>query len=189
MVNVKITDNTGKIMKSLEDLKNLQVYVGVPEEKASRKEKDEGINNAELAFLMTNGVRKKSMREDMYADVQKHGYHAAYDLYIQSHGSPLWRIPPRPIIQPAIEADKENISAFLKEALKAALDGDADKAMQYLEKAGMEGQAAAQDWFTDPKNGWDPNAQSTISQKGSANPNIDTGELRKAITYVVAKGE
>lgn len=187
MVRVTTHDNTDDLKRALDGLKEMQVYVGVPEEESSRE--DEDITNAELAFLMTNGVRQRPMRKDMEADVEAHGYHAAYDMYVQSHGSPLWQTPPRPIIEPAIEDDTAVISELLGEALKAALDGDRDKAMEYLNKAGLEGQAAAQDWFTNPKNGWTPNAQSTIENKGSDKPNIDTGELRKSITYVVKKGK
>jgi hypothetical protein len=200
MVKVSINDNSDKLIKALEGFKNLQVYVGVPEENSSREiKKSEGINNAELAFILTNGVRQLPMRKEMESDVEKHGYHAAYDMYLQSHGSPLWQIPPRPIIQPAIEDDKEEISELLKKAMQAFLDGDYNKGMEYLNKAGLEGQAASQDWFTNPKNGWPPNAKSTIEGwdspwgqhfdgKGSNRPNIDTGELRKAITYVVKEG-
>lgn len=188
MVKVTTTDNSSQLMKAIDGLADLQVYVGVPEQNISRKDHDEGINNAELAFLMTNGVRRQSMREEMYADVQKHGYHKAYDMYIQSHGSPLWQIPPRPIIEPAIEDDKDEIAKLLGEALKAILDGNRIKALEYLNKAGLEGQAASQDWFTNPKNGWEPNTPATVGRKGSSNPNVDTGSLRTAITYVV-KGE
>lgn len=187
MVKVTIKDNMDKLKKALDVLDNMQVYVGVPEEDSSRE--DEEITNAELAFLLTNGVRQRPMRKEMETDVEKHGYHAAYDMWVQSYGSPLWQAPPRPIIEPAIEDDKETISNLLGEAGKAVLDGDKDKAMDYLNKAGLEGQAAAQDWFTNPKNEWAPNAQTTIDEKGSDRPNIDTGELRKAITYVVKKGE
>lgn len=165
MVKITTHDNTDAVKKALDAIKDMQVYVGVPEEGSSRE--DEEITNAELAFLMTNGVRQSTMRKEMESDVDKHGYHKAYDMYVQSHGSPLWQIPPRPIIQPAIEDDKEIISDLLKEALKAALDGDVATAMKFLEKAGLEGQAASQDWFTNPKNGWVPNAQSTIDVKGS----------------------
>ena len=45
-------------------------------------------------------------------------------------------------------------------------------------------------WFTDERNNWPPNAPSTIEKKSKNgkikdNPLIDTGELRKSITYVV----
>lgn len=185
MVNITVASRTAEIKQALEAIKGMQVYVGIPEENSSRQEEQEGINNAELAFLMTNGVRSKEMQKDMESDVNKHGYHKAYDMYIQSHGSPLWQIEPAPIIEPAIEADKDQISALLGEAIKAVLDGDLKTAEDYLNKAGLEGQAASQDWFTSPKNGWPENAESTIKQKGSDKRNINTGELRKAITYVV----
>ena len=186
--NVSVRASGGgiaEIQRSLEELKKMDVLVGIPEEKSSRP--DEGINNAELAFIHTNGVRRKAMREDMADDILRHGYHKAYDMYIQAHGSPLWHSPPRPIIEPAIEADKEKIAELMGEAAKAILDGDSDRAKEYLNKAGLEGQGASQDWFTNPENGWAPNSPLTVEAKGSDKPLIDKGELRKAITYVVRK--
>ena len=183
-INVSVpNDRTDELRKALDKLKKSEVLVGIPQEKSSRP--DEGINNAELAFIQTNGIRRKSMREDMASDIQEHGYHKAYDMYIQTHGSPLWNAPPRPIIEPAIEDDKEKITEILGEAAKAMLDGDVDKAKEYLNKAGLEGQAASQQWFTNTKNGWAPNSPLTIAAKGSDKPLIDKGELRKAITYVI----
>lgn len=187
MVNVSVKDNTYKVFKGLENLKGMQVYVGIPQEKTSRNKEE--ITNAELAFILSNGVRNYEMRKQMEDNVAAKGYHKAYEMYLQTHGSPKWQIPPRPIIEPAIEDDKENISEILKEAMKAELNGDHALALEYLNKAGLEGQAVSQDWFTNEKNGWAPNAPYTIEQKGSDKPNIDTGELRKAITYVVEDGE
>ena len=40
-------------------------------------------------------------------------------------------------------------------------------------------------WFENPQNGWPPNSPRTIRRKGSDQPLVDTGEMRKAITYVV----
>lgn len=187
MVNVSVKDNSNILEKALEGLKDMEVYIGIPEEKSSRPKLDEGINNAELAFVHTNGIRTKSMRKDMKDDIDQFGYHAAYDMYIQAHGSPLWQSPPRPIIEPSIEDDKETISEYMQEAVKAIMDGDKAKAEYYLNLAGQEGQKAAQDWFTNPKNGWAPNSPHTTEEKGSDRPLIDTGELRKAITYVIRK--
>lgn len=165
----------------------MEVYVGIPEEKSNREDEAEAINNAELAFIHTNGIRRQAMRAEMQNDVERHGYHAAYEMYIQAHGSPLWHSPPRPIIEPAIEDDKEKIAQLMGEAMKAILEGDANKAEQYLNKAGLEGQGAAQDWFTNPKNNWAPNSPVTIERKGSSKPLINIGELRKSITYVIRK--
>lgn len=151
---VKQLDNENKLEQQLKELKKLSVLVGIPQEKASRPELGEKVNNAELAYIHTNG-------------------------------SPIRNIPPRPIIEPAIKDSKEQIGDQLAKAAKATLDGKDGK--PYLEKAGIIGQNASRGWFTNPKNGWQPNSPLTISKKGSDKPLIDTGELRKSITYVVRK--
>ena len=50
---VKVNDNTEEILKGLLALKDIDVLVGIPQEKSSRK--GEPITNAELAFIHTNG--------------------------------------------------------------------------------------------------------------------------------------
>lgn len=182
-VDVNVTDRTNKIKEALEKLKTMDVLVGIPQKDDSRL--GDPITNAELLFIHTNGVRAKSMRIAMRNNIDEFGYHKAYEMYIKSNGSPLWNSPPRPVIEPAIEADKETIAELLKQALQAGLDGDFELAKQYLNKAGLEGQAASQDWFTDPRNGWAPNSPLTIKRKGSDKPLIDSGELRKSIVFIV----
>lgn len=108
-------------------------------------------------------------------------------LYIHTNGSPANNIPPRPVIEPAIQDSKEEIGTLLKEAILKALEGDTGGAMSGMEKAGLQGENAAKGWFTNPKNNWARNAESTIKQKGSSKPLIDTGQLRKSITHIVKK--
>jgi len=105
-------------------------------------------------------------------------------MYIQTNGSEVMNIPPRPVIEPAIEANKEMLTGTLGAAMTAELDGDHAAAVVNLRKAGTQGANAAKRWFTDPRNGWAPNAPSTIARKGSDRPLIDTGELRRSITHV-----
>ncbi|GAB6170553.1 hypothetical protein JCM15765_03880 [Paradesulfitobacterium aromaticivorans] len=178
------SDKTKEMFENLKALTQVDVLVGIPEEKSSRE--DEGINNAELAFIHTQGIRSKSMRNEM--DESK-PYNEALQMYLEEHGSPLWHSPPRPMIEPAIE-DPDNqkiLSEQLRQAADDALSGDFDAMNTDLEKAGMLGQNLVRDWFTNPKNGWEPNSPLTVEQKGSDNPMIDTGELRKSISYVVRK--
>lgn len=106
-------------------------------------------------------------------------------MYIHTNGSPLKGIPARPVIEPAIKArgNKQAIEAELKASALAALDGK--PAVTFLRRAGLTAQNAAKAWFTDPRNGWAPNAPSTIRAKGSNRPLIDTAQMRNAITYVV----
>ena len=136
--------------------------------------------------------------------------------FIHTKGSPLNKIPPRPFVEPAIE-DSENaemISVELRKAVESALDGDKDKMSKALVRAGMQGQNAVRDWFTNPKNNWAPNSPYTVLTKlqktnssiakdavryvdeggkleditgleGMTQPMIDTNQLRKAVTYVI----
>ena len=136
--------------------------------------------------------------------------------FIHSNGSPLNNIPARPFIEPAIE-DPENaemIAVELRKAVESALAGKLDAMSKALVKAGKQGQNAARDWFTNPKNGWAPNSPYTVLQKikkkrdstsraivryvaeggslsnitgleGMTQVLIDTDQLRKAVTFVV----
>lgn len=170
--------NLGDLLKKIA---KKQVYVGIPEEKAPRKKGE--ISNAQL-------------------------------MYIHTHGSPLKNIPERPVIEPAIEArgNKEPIANELKEAARAVLNGKPQEAERRLKRAGMLGQNAARAWFTDPRNGWPPDSEATVKRKlklskqqygdlqeavnqglitasDLTQPLIDTGQLRKSITYVVKEEE
>lgn len=110
-------------------------------------------------------------------------------LYIHTNGSPVRNIPPRPVIEPAIEDAGEQISADMGKAATMAIDGNVESAKGQLARAGMRGQNVSRAWFTNSKNGWAPNSAETIRRKGSSRPLIDHGELRKSITYVVRKGK
>ena len=173
-----------KIKEDMKKLMNLDVLVGVPEDESARTDPDgEVVNNAQLCYLHTNG-------------------------------SDLQHIPKRPIIEPAIAAHKEEISAQIKKVGEFALAGNTNKANAQLKKVGILGQNIIRSWFLDPRNGWPPNSQSTIKEKllktpgklgrdirayvdaggslnditgleGMIHPLIDSGQLRKAMTYVI----
>ena len=189
-VNVKHTENAGGfngLVSRLQKLKKRRLMVGIPEKKAARQ--NEHINNAQLLYILSHGVRKKSMRDEMQPKLDAGmKYSAAYQLYIMSHGSPLWQIPPRPVLEPAIEAHKDAIVELFNAVIKAAARGNPEATDRAIHRCGMAAQNYCRDWFTDPRNGWPPNSPRTIAMKGSARPLIDTGTMRKAITYVVEEG-
>lgn len=79
---------------------------------------------------------------------------------------------------------------MMKKAAQLAFTGRFDEAVNQLRKVGMRGQNVSRAWFVNPDNGWPPNSpsvQSAKRAKGSDDPKplIDTGELRKSITYFV----
>jgi hypothetical protein len=184
-----ITDGSVKAAKNISDLSQMRVYVGIPESRNARQH-GRKVTNSEILFFNTNGVRSLDARRIMGATMINRGisYKAARDLYVQSKGSMAFQIPPRPVIEPAIEAP-ENQEAIVRELKQCGidmLDGKRDAAVTDLRRAGMEGQNRARAWFDDPRNGWAPNAQSTIRRKGSAKPLIQFDEMRKSIIYVLA---
>ena len=106
-------------------------------------------------------------------------------LFIHTNGSPVRGIPPRPVLQPAIENDKERVGEMLGKAIDAATSGNKEQVVPALERAGMYGANICKAWFVNPSNSWKPNSPETEKRKGSKRPLIDTAEMRKSITYIV----
>jgi hypothetical protein len=109
---------------------------------------------------------------------------------IQMFGSITNKIPPRdflfmPIQSHAKEIIKDMQSLVVKKAVMAG---------EYKKVYGLLG-AAALKWVleafaTRGFGQWAPNAPSTVDQKGSGAPLIDTGQLRRACAFdVVGKGK
>lgn len=175
----------GAVKAAIQKLTQKDVLVGIPAEKATR-EKSKEINNAELLYIHTHGVRTPAMRQEMQQNMDKGmTYSKAHQLYIREHGSPAMAIPPRPVLEPSIQANKEAIGKWLKKASQDSLAGKPEQSRFNLEKAGERAAMGARLWFKDQRNNWPPNSPRTIKRKGSDKPLIDTGEMRKAITYVV----
>lgn len=91
-------------------------------------------------------------------------------------------IPERPFITNAVRDNKEKYARFLKSAGKGILI-DNEPPRLALEKLGLMGQGDIQEEITNLSS--PPNAASTIRQKGSSNPLIDTGQMRGSVTYKV----
>ena len=179
-------DNTLKAIKGVKELEGMDVLVGITEETASREEGE--VNNAHLVAWHTKGVRANSMKREMDTAVEEGGtYNEAMSLYITSHGSPLWKIPPRPIIEPAIEApgNKERIEEDLKIAAEAMLAGEEENAVAALHVAGTDAMNIVKLWFDDPRNNWPDISDKTKKAKGSNKILVDSSQLKNAITYVV----
>ena len=170
------------LMDRMRQLSSQKVCVGVPAEDAERKDSD--VNNADLVYIHTHGVRPPNVRAEMQTNINKGvKYSAAMQMYIREHGSFAYQVPPRPIIEPAIENSKESIGELLGNAAKQTAEGK--NVQKALEAVGLEAQEDVKDWFTDSKNGWAPNAESTIKKKKSNKPLIDTGALQGSITFVI----
>lgn len=171
-------DRSKDLEASLKLLASREVLVGIPAAKGQRKAEpgeDAAMTNAEIG-------------------------------YIQETGSPARNIPARPFLIPGIRKARETIVAQLRAAGKAALDGNERGVLTALNKAGLLGQNAVRNMFVD--NEWPALAESTLDkrtpatrgengkllrrgksrrERGNINPLILSGQLRKAISYIVQK--
>lgn len=178
-------DNTKSLLKGLAALAENRAYAGVPATTAGRKDEKTPINNAELMF-------------------------------IHEHGAPEANIPARPVVHPAIRKAQPQITAALFATGKLALNGGADAVDKGLNAVGLIAQNAMrarissgpfaplspktiaqraakrgtkrrkgeQQYLDLVAGGMSPaNAQSAAGIK----PLIDTGQLRRALTYVIRK--
>lgn len=187
MVNVEHKEyNEGitGVFKRLAAIKKRAIYVGVPNQTKHRK--GDKIDNAQLLFIHTYGARSSDMIDEMGEKISRgYKYSSAFSLYVQTHGSPLWRIPPRPVLTPAIQSNRASITEKYAGIAKAAAKGDYEGLDRAVAKTGLTAQNACRAWFLDPRNKWPANSPSTVKKKKSSNPLIDEGELRKSIIYVV----
>lgn len=179
-------DMPGDLLKSLDDLARKTVCIGIPQEKDSHRR--DGITDAELLYIHTNGVRDKTMIREMQHDLDSGTpYSVAHELYVHENGSPLWQSPPRPVLEPALDSVKDEIALIMKEAVNVALEGgniDVE-----LQKVGQLGENTARGWFNNPENKWPANSEETIKRKGSDRPLIDTGQLKRSIKYVIKESD
>lgn len=185
-IDVQVTEvDKGDLKKVIDALLKLaedELLVGVSADTAGRG-RGEDINNAELAYIHTNGVRAAGMKAETDKAVEEGTpYPLALQAYIKEHGSPAYRVPPRPFLEPGIEKHLDLVESGMKAALQDVLDGGDGRAQR--ERLGATMAAKVQAYFQED-NGWPPNAPSTIKKKGSAQPLVDTGVLRQSITYII----
>lgn len=178
-ITVARSSQNAAFQESLAKLRKVAVFVGIPASTGQDRQ-DELRQMAETAGKKRKARIQRALRS---------GINNAELLFIHSKGSELRGIPARPVIEPAIEADdnREAISAELATAAQGVLEHNPSKTLRGMKRAGLAGQNASRDWFTDPRNNWPENAPSTIAEKGSERPLIDTGALRAAITYVIGE--
>lgn len=160
---LKITqDKTADIFRSIDELVKSRVLVGIPDTAAGREPDPDDPNppsNATIGYLMETGDDEMNL-------------------------------PARPFLVPGIENAQERITYQLGSAALAAVLGDASAVDASLAKAGLIAQASVRAEITDGN--FAPLKERTIKARllrgrTGTKPLIDTGQLRNAVTYVVAR--
>ncbi len=88
------------------------------------------------------------------------------------------KIPPRPWLIPGVQSATQDITDTIASGIEKGQTLD-----ETLDQIGAFAAGATQQYITDLKT--PPNAPSTIAQKGSDNPLIDTGSMRASVTWKV----
>lgn len=134
--------------------------------------------------------------------------------YINEHGDPAQRIPPRPFMEPGLARCRDEVREAMAQGVQQL--GTGGTLRPAAERVGLICQASIRGVFTD--NDWKPlsprtimaRAQRTVSKRkgfdeksdrqqqnmlakelarrANDRPLIDTGALRQSITYVVTEG-
>lgn len=181
---IRVTiDKVKDIAKGLETLASVRVMAGVPSTKAPRTDEGQPINNAQL-------------------------------MYIHENGAPEINLPARPVVHPAIKEVQPHLIAIFEGAAHHALAGNKEAVMQDYNAAGIVAQNAMRKRITDgPFAPLSPRTiaaraakagrgrrkgeqqyldlvKSGVSALEAQNatgikPLIDTGQLRRALTYVI----
>ena len=120
-------------------------------------------------------------------------------LAVQEHGSPVMRIPARPVIRPALSRPetRQAMAEEMGNALRAAWDGEDPRPdLEAAGQAGADGIRAYIDAGISPPNspvtvsgGWIWNRPGHkavyVACKGMNNPLFDTGALYNAFSYEI----
>lgn len=92
-------------------------------------------------------------------------------------------IPSRPFMRDSVNLHKEEIRSFAAKAAQQITKGGS--AEQALKNIGLYQKSLVQGQITDGN--YEPNAKSTIREKGSSHPLIDTGRMRQSVSFQVRK--
>ncbi len=160
-----------------------------------------------LTMTETTEVLKKRLRalQKLKQTKVKVGLPASADarlhfiLAVQEHGSPLLRIPSRPVVEPALARPQTRaaMAEAMRDAVRAACRGeDPRPALEAAGQAGADGIRAYIDSHIPPPNapvtvegGWTWNRAAKkgvyVPGKGFNKPLFDTGALYNAFDYEI----
>ena len=163
----------------------------------------------QLSFSEDTGLLKK--RKECLDFLRKHSVdvgltssasaRSKFLLRIHTHGSPIMRIPPRPVVQPALAQEdlRREMGEILAESCEAAMAGDLSGTRQGFEDAGQRGADEIREYIDQgipPPNspvtlsgGWIYNrvAKKGVQVKGKtgSTPLVDTGQLYNDFDYEI----
>ncbi len=190
--NVKVVDRGWKrLKKDLELLPTCRVDVGVQAGDKADDGKDlayiAAINEFGGEWEVTRSVthyKKLSksgtsyLRKGRFVKKSQANYQESFSV------SGVLKIPSRPFMRSSFDENADKINEFIQSAFRRVVNGQLHP-LQALHLVGQHFTGIIQRKIV--KGPWAPNAPSTIRQKGSDRPLIDTGRLRQSIRHIVRR--
>lgn len=187
-----LKDRVDDFIADLESLLSHEVLVGIPASSAARAPEKKSEFHSFSAAGIREGLEK--------ADAARAGRDPAAPVtidnatlgYIHEHGAPSVNIPARPFLVPGVQQARDQITKVLSQGVEAVTNGNRQAAMNSLDKAGLIAQNAVRRKITEgPFVPLKPRTLAARRARGRTGekPLIDTGQLRRSITYVVRETE
>lgn len=156
-----------ELEKKLKEVATTDILVGIPADATNEKD-GETFYIADIAYLQNYGS---------YSEEEKRNY-------TTEEAKKSGKIPPRPFGSTLMDNYGTEIKKFYNKDVGDSLKGKRPM-KQALNRIGFIAAGKMKQNLSAGK--WEPNAESTIKKKGSSQPLIDTGEMRRAITWVLKK--
>ena len=183
VVSLTKKGDSGDFLRRIKAGEGMEILVGIP---AGSPRNRSSLIRARANKFFSSRKASKKMKGYLLRLAKMNTASNAQLLFWFSKGSSLRKQPPRPVIEPALQApwNRREIAALVAQAVALRAHGQNYKAKQKLHSAGARAAKAARDWFKDPRNGWAENAYRTEQRKGRNTPGLDTGIMRAAITHI-----
>jgi len=95
-------------------------------------------------------------------------------------------IPARPFLSRALDTNHDKIREQFRKEINLIIEGKQD-AMKAAKRLGIFGVSLVKKSIRDSRKWAEANADSTIEQKGSSKPLVDTGEMLNSVGWVIEK--
>lgn len=138
-------------------------------------------------YIVEIGVIEQHSKRKQKVNV---GLTNAQIMFINENGSPINKIPARPVLQMTIDWTNKNIlNKYISKAIEEYIKTlNVDDYERELKKLCVQMEKYARDLiYKYPGNGLTPNAPSTIKRKGYDHPLFNTGQLARSITCQLVK--
>lgn len=138
-------------------------------------------------YIIEIGIIEQHSKRKQKVNV---GLTNAQIMFINENGSPINKIPARPVLQMTIDWTNKNIlNKYISKAVGEYIRTlNVDAYERELKKLCIQMEKYARELVNQyPGNGLAPNAQSTISAKGFDHPLIHTSQLVRSITCRLVK--